>query len=144
MSFERIGIRPAQILLPAAGVKPETWACIACDQYTSEPEYWRKAFACAGDAPSALRLILPEVYLKQSESMISGIHDAMARYLRECGVPEAQLLLEPRAANTWQNVSFSLEVVREAASTPVPTIPGLAVAPPIIAANAPNTWAFFT
>ena len=37
MSFERIGIRPAQILLPAPGVKPETWACIACDQYTSEP-----------------------------------------------------------------------------------------------------------
>lgn len=40
--------------------------------------------------------------------------EAMARYLRECGVPEAQLLLEPRAANTRQNVSFSLEVVREA------------------------------
>ena len=83
MSFERIGIRPARILLPAPSVPRETWACIACDQYTSEPEYWQKAFACAGDAPSALRLILPEVYLKQSESMISGIHDAMARYLRE-------------------------------------------------------------
>ena len=78
MSFERIGIRPARILLPAPSVPRETWACIACDQYTSEPEYWQKAFACAGDAPSALRLILPEVYLKQSESMISGIHDAMA------------------------------------------------------------------
>ena len=39
MSFERIGIRPAQILLPAPGVRPETWACIACDQYTSEPAY---------------------------------------------------------------------------------------------------------
>ena len=83
MSFERIGIRPARILLPAPSVPRETWACIACDQYTSEPEYWQKAFACAVDAPSALRLILPEVYLKQSESMISGIHDAMARYLRE-------------------------------------------------------------
>ena len=56
MSFERIGIRPAEILLPAPGVRPETWACIACDQYTSEPEYWRKAYALAGDAPSALRL----------------------------------------------------------------------------------------
>ena len=81
MAFERIGIRPAQILLPAPGVKPETWACIACDQYTSEPEYWRKAFAAAGDAPSAIRLILPEYDLKNSETLIPRIHQAMADYL---------------------------------------------------------------
>ena len=83
MSFERIGIRPAQILLPAAGVKPETWACIACDQYTSEPEYWDKAFAVAGDAPSAIRLILPEYNLKNSESLIPQIHSTMAAYLAQ-------------------------------------------------------------
>ena len=81
MSFERIGIRPAQILLPAAGVKPETWACIACDQYTSEPEYWQKAYETAGDAPSALRLILPEYDLKHGEERIPAIHAAMADYL---------------------------------------------------------------
>lgn len=81
MAFERIGIRPAQILLPAPGVKPETWACIACDQYTSEPEYWQKAFAAAGDAPSAIRLILPEYDLKNSETLIPKIHQAMADYL---------------------------------------------------------------
>ena len=81
MAFERIGIRPAQILLPAPGVKPETWACIACDQYTSEPEYWQKAFAAAGDAPSAIRLILPEYDLKNSETLIPQIHQAMADYL---------------------------------------------------------------
>lgn len=83
MSFERIGIRPAQILLPAAGVKPETWACIACDQYTSEPEYWEKAFAVARDAPSAIRLILPEYNLKNSESLIPQIHSTMADYLAQ-------------------------------------------------------------
>ena len=83
MSFARVGIRPARILLPAPGVSPETWACIACDQYTSEPEYWRKAFAAAGDAPSALRLILPEVYLKESADRIPVIHGAMAEYLRK-------------------------------------------------------------
>ena len=83
MSFDRIGIRPARILLPAASVPPETWACIACDQYTSEPEYWRKAYDTVGSAPSALRLILPEVNLKQSEQLIPGIHAAMADYLRE-------------------------------------------------------------
>ena len=81
MAFERIGIRPAQILLPAPGVNPETWACIACDQYTSEPEYWKKAFAAAGDAPSAIRLILPEYDLKNSETLIPKIHQAMADYL---------------------------------------------------------------
>ena len=83
MSFERIGIRPAQILLPAAGVNPETWACIACDQYTSEPEYWEKAFAVAGDAPSAIRLILPEYNLKNSETLIPQIHRTMADYLAQ-------------------------------------------------------------
>ena len=81
MSFERIGIRPAEILLPAPGVKHETWACIACDQYTSEPEYWATAFAAAGDAPSAIRLILPEYDLKNSETLIPRIHSAMADYL---------------------------------------------------------------
>ena len=83
MSFDRVGIRPARILLPAPSVSRETWACIACDQYTSEPEYWQKAAGIAGDAPSALRLILPEVYLRDSERLIPGIHAAMARYLRE-------------------------------------------------------------
>ena len=83
MSFDRVGIRPARILLPAPSVPRETWACIACDQYTSEPDYWQKAFAAAGDAPSALRLILPEVYLKESADRIPVIHAAMAQYLRE-------------------------------------------------------------
>ena len=83
MSFERIGIRPAQILLPAPGVRPETWACIACDQYTSEPEYWEKAFAVAGNAPSAIRLILPEYNLKNSAALIPEIHRAMANYLEQ-------------------------------------------------------------
>ena len=83
MSYERIGIRPAQILLPAPGVSPETWACIACDQYTSEPEYWKKAFAVAGNAPSAIRLILPEYNLQNSAALIPEIHRAMADYLEQ-------------------------------------------------------------
>ncbi len=81
MSFDRIGIRPARILLPAPEVKPETWACIACDQYTSEPEYWEKAFAAAGNAPSAIQLILPEYNLKNSDTLIPRIHRTMSDYL---------------------------------------------------------------
>ncbi len=83
MSFERIGIRPAQILLPAPNVRKETWACVACDQYTSEPAYWEKAFATAGNAPSAIRLILPEYNLKNSGTLIPQIHRAMADYLAQ-------------------------------------------------------------
>ena len=83
MSFDRIGIHPAQILLPAPGVRPETWACIACDQYTSEPEYWKQAYAAAGSAPSTIRLILPESNLKNSEALIPQIRRAMKDYLAQ-------------------------------------------------------------
>ena len=55
--------------------------CFDCNQRASEPEYWQKAFACAGDAPSAIRLILPEYDLKHSETLIPRIHQAMADYL---------------------------------------------------------------
>ena len=52
----------ADILLPREELM-EKWAVIACDQFSSQPEYWRKAAEIAGDAPSALRLILPEAEL---------------------------------------------------------------------------------
>ncbi len=74
---------PADILLPKADF--ERWACIACDQFTSQPEYWERADAIAGDAPSALRLILPEVYLGDGhdEAHIKEINDTMRRYLAD-------------------------------------------------------------
>ena len=53
----------ADILLPKKDF--ENWAVIACDQYTSEPEYWKKVKEIVGDTPSALNLILPEVYLSK-------------------------------------------------------------------------------
>ena len=108
MSFERIGIRPAQILLPSPGIRAETWACIACDQYTSEPEYWKKAFAAAGSAPSAIRLILPEYDLKNSDTLIPQIHHAMADYL-------AQGLLRP-----------AVDPVSSCANEPLPPVLGWA------------------
>lgn len=53
---------PADILLPKCDL--QKWSVIACDQYTSEPDYWRKAGEIAGKSPSALNIILPEVCLK--------------------------------------------------------------------------------
>ncbi len=71
---------PADILLPECDMKK--WAVIACDQYTSEPEYWEKVKEYAGGAPSALNLILPEVYLKPDNSAaISAINGKMEQYL---------------------------------------------------------------
>ena len=71
---------PADILLPKGGF--EKWAVVACDQYTGEPEYWRDVERIVGDAPSALRVILPEVYLSADNSeRIAAVNAAMAEYL---------------------------------------------------------------
>ena len=74
----------ADILLPK-DADMEKWAVVACDQYTSEPEYWAETDRIAGDAPSALRLILPEVYLEDENvaDRIEAIHKDMEKYLSE-------------------------------------------------------------
>ena len=73
--FERIGFAPADILLPA-DCDWEKWAVVACDQFTSQPEYWDKVEKNAGDAASAFRLIFPELYLSgdDTEDRIKAIH----------------------------------------------------------------------
>ena len=72
----------ADILLPDFGkVSGEKWACIACDQFTSEPAYWTETENTVGDAPSTLRMILPELYLGEGdEARIDAIHAAMQNY----------------------------------------------------------------
>lgn len=75
-----ISFSPADILLPKADF--ENWAVIACDQYTSEPEYWQRVKNAAGDKPSALDLVLPEVYLSEDNSAyIEQINKNMREYL---------------------------------------------------------------
>ena len=76
----------ANILLP----KPDSadmskWSVVACDQYTGEPQYWEKTAEIAGDAPSSLKLILPEVYLEQpdTEERISAVNAKMEEYLAQ-------------------------------------------------------------
>ncbi len=71
---------PADILLPKDGY--EKWAVVACDQYTSEPAYWRAVEERVGQAPSALHIILPELYLSADNSQrIEQINATMQRYL---------------------------------------------------------------
>lgn len=69
------------ILLPKTN-DMAAWAVIACDQHTSEPEYWAKAEAIAGDQPSTLRMILPEAYLHDGgiEEKTAKINACMEQY----------------------------------------------------------------
>lgn len=85
MDFADIGLKVPEILLPAEGVDLHRWAVIACDQYTSEPDYWRRVENLVGDAPSTLRLIFPEVYLEDegADERIAAINRAMDSYLAE-------------------------------------------------------------
>ena len=62
-NFQPLGFGPADILLPRVGTDMTKWAVVACDQFTSQPEYWQAVEETVGNAPSTLRLILPEARL---------------------------------------------------------------------------------
>jgi ABC-type histidine transport system ATPase subunit len=73
----------AEILLPDFQTTDAArWAVVACDQFTSEKEYWENADRIVGDAPSTLRMILPEVYLSETEQRIPDIQKTMREYLQ--------------------------------------------------------------
>lgn len=76
-------IRVPDILLPREGIDRTKWAVVACDQFTSQPEYWDEAERIVGGAPSTLRLIHPEARLLQrpDEDPAEEIHRAMRGYL---------------------------------------------------------------
>ena len=75
-----------EILLPQATADMSKWAVIACDQHTSDPAYWQELEEYVKDAPSALRLTLPEIYLSDDCSdRIAAIARSMRAY-REKGI----------------------------------------------------------
>ncbi|HHW11723.1 MAG TPA: DUF1015 domain-containing protein [Firmicutes bacterium] len=80
-----LGIQIPTVLVPAAHIDPTKWAVIACDQYTSNPEYWAEVRRQIGDSPSTFDLILPEVYLDDPEvdTKIQQINARMRTYLAE-------------------------------------------------------------
>lgn len=73
---------PAGILLPRVDDMTK-WSCIACDQFTAEPEYWREAERIVGSEPSTLRLMLPEAWLgvRDSAAETRKIYAAMKDYV---------------------------------------------------------------
>ena len=82
--WKGLGFGPADILLPQ-GCDMGRWSVVACDQYTSQPEYWQRVEASVGDCPSALRLILPEHMLEDGrvEAHIRDINRTMEDYLSQ-------------------------------------------------------------
>lgn len=81
--YKKLGVKIPEILLPMEGTDLTKWAVIACDQYTSQPDYWHSVEDNAGQSPSALKLIFPEIYLKEEDSdiRISNINKTMEQYL---------------------------------------------------------------
>ena len=74
---------PANILIPKMETM-EKWAVIACDQFTSQPEYWERVAEYVGEDKSALKLIFPEAKLgEESSDMVEEIKVTMESYLAD-------------------------------------------------------------
>ena len=80
-----LGIQIPQVYLPKKGIDLTKWAVIACDQFTSQPEYWNDVEKLVGDAPSTLNLTFPEVYLDKpgGEERIKNVQSTMRKYMSE-------------------------------------------------------------
>lgn len=98
--FTDLPVRVPEILLPNPEVDLTKWAVVACDQFTSQKDYWEKCKEIIGSAPSTLRLIYPEVYLgDRDEERIAAVRAHAENYLSG-GVfraPEKEFVLVERS-----------------------------------------------
>lgn len=74
--------KKADILIPE-NVDFSKWSVVACDQYTSEPEYWEDVKNISKDSPSTLNIVFPEVYLSEGEGRIEEINKTMEKYIAD-------------------------------------------------------------
>lgn len=83
--FNDIGLGIPEFWLPRKDINLLQWAVIACDQFTSEMEYWEQVEKTVGDAPSTLRLTLPEIFLGKPDEQerIAAINSSMEQYLKQ-------------------------------------------------------------
>jgi Protein of unknown function (DUF1015) len=110
-----IGIQIPQVYLPKSGVDLKKWAVIACDQFTSEPEYWNQVEKIVDGAPSTLNLTFPEVYLEKpgKAERIESIQSTMRKYL-DAGIlqPREGLIYVERtvAGKTRKGILLALDL----------------------------------
>lgn len=101
---ERV-VKVPKILLPKKGIDMEKWATIACDQFTSTPEYWERLVAFVGDSPSTLKLTCPEIYLSRDVSgEVKKVQAEMRKYLDEGIFDEREglVLVERQVGNDYR------------------------------------------
>ena len=84
-TFSDIGVQIPQVYIPKQNIDLRKWSVIACDQFTSEPEYWHEVEKIVGDSVSTLHLILPEVYLENEDKdeRVKQIHSTMKKYVED-------------------------------------------------------------
>ncbi len=111
-----VGVLVPEILLPPQGTDMYKWAVVACDQFTSQKEYWEEARRIIGDAPSTLDLILPEAWLgaQDEQERIARIKEKMQEYLHNGTLvkqPQGFVLVERTAAgNTRHGLVMALDL----------------------------------
>ena len=111
-----VGVLVPEILLPHQGTDMYKWAVVACDQFTSQKEYWEEARRIIGDAPSTLDLILPEAWLgaQDEQERIARIKEKMQEYLHNGKLvkqPQGFVLVERTAAgNTRHGLVMALDL----------------------------------
>lgn len=77
--LKKYGLAVPEILLPEENALP-AWAVVACDQFTSQPEYWEEVKKIAEDKPSTLHITYPEAWLNQGDARIDSINATMIDY----------------------------------------------------------------
>jgi hypothetical protein len=84
-SLRTIGVKIPKVMLPNKQVDLKKWAVVACDQYTSQRDYWHSVEEYVSESPSTLHMIFPEVYLEDgdSEKRIANISNVMNKYMKE-------------------------------------------------------------
>jgi hypothetical protein len=116
-TLKKVGICPPDILIPQPHIDLKKWAVVACDQYTSQKEYWESVAQFVSDDPSTLHLIYPEVYLeeKNPEKRIESINAKMSEYLENnifSSYPSSFFLVKRDIENTTRwglMISLDLE-----------------------------------
>lgn len=80
--FDEIGVKIPEVYLPKKWTDLRKWSVVACDQYTSQPEYWNEVKSIVGDNPSTLKITFPEIYLEwwHKEEIINNITKTMHDY----------------------------------------------------------------
>ncbi len=88
--LSQLGVHIPKIMLPEKNTDFSSWAVVACDQYTSERDYWKNVEVITNGKPSTLSIIFPEVYLEDgdSDSRISQINENMKKYIDDNVISE--------------------------------------------------------